>query len=738
MRQLNKFFISSVAVLGLSAVLFVSLAPTASALYSSAVVDANLERGIQSAVDWETCRRTLDPGAGMRAEINDKCSYADDTWLSGRGTPKSVLPVDVAADSTSVALQINSVTFIKGPLVVRDNMGSLAAIINDDSRWVTNPGDANDRQPNAVGASGQKPARVETFTKIKSLTVVDGPGNISQNAVDDAFTISRDGNSRYWFTSPKNVVYTNSAGIKDGDVVRVQMSFKRMTAYWKSSTHIETICPLPSGTNYSNFASRVNYPVYNNVEACAVDYAYLNITFRVPFSYELTPSIENIDDTPSPLVVSQDSVTPVRGRIDNRGPTLTHDTIEYQLSRTVFAKGVTPNKAAGFSDESVEYCDWGQISNKRNCGVIARDRNQTFRVGTTRLSDANGEVRALEIGTQVCYTLSVKRYSHVDGAGERWRHSVMKCTIVGKYPAVHVLGGDLRVGRPMVGGVEGPGRVTTGNTSRTTGVFGSWSEYAIVPRGAVTNMGSGSGYVGGMPPGSNNLCLVSLLTFNNARGAPCTSSTTIGAYSSNVLIPDIARRFSTVTSTNLTAASVNIASENRKGVYSTTRAAITVHGSTIANGRWVVLYVPNTTVTITGNIDYDTARISDASQIPQVIIIARNIIIQNNVTKIDAWLIANGTGANGRINTCGAGGGVTETSPVNTNVCNAKLTVNGPVAANHLFLRRTHGSDSESGNAGDPAEVFNLRPDAYLWATEYSASSGRLPTVTTTELPPRF
>jgi len=39
---------------------------------------------------------------------------------------------------------------------------------------------------------------------------------------------------------------------------------------------------------------------------------------------------------------------------------------------------------------------------------------------------------------------------------------------------------------------------------------------------------------------------------------------------------------------------------------------------------------------------------------------------------------------------------------------------------------------------GDPAEVFNLRGDAYLWATAYSSNSDRLSTVSTKELPPRF
>jgi len=91
---------------------------------------------------------------------------------------------------------------------------------------------------------------------------------------------------------------------------------------------------------------------------------------------------------------------------------------------------------------------------------------------------------------------------------------------------------------------------------------------------------------------------------------------------------------------------------------------------------------------------------------------------------------------NGIINTCGAGA-VSQTTTVNATICNTKLTINGPISANHLLLRRTAGAGSGAA-ADDPAEVFNLRADAYIWATSYSPGTGRLPTVTTKELPPRF
>jgi len=109
------------------------------------------------------------------------------------------------------------------------------------------------------------------------------------------------------------------------------------------------------------------------------------------------------------------------------------------------------------------------------------------------------------------------------------------------------------------------------------------------------------------------------------------------------------------------------------------------------------------------------------------------------VSRVDAWLVASGTGQHGRLNTCriSSADETTLGAGLNATVCNTKLTVNGPVVANHLLLRRTAGAGP--GNAaGDPAEVFNLRPDAYMWASYRASLSGQLKTVNTIELPPRY
>ena len=71
------------------------------------------------------------------------------------------------------------------------------------------------------------------------------------------------------------------------------------------------------------------------------------------------------------------------------------------------------------------------------------------------------------------------------------------------------------------------------------------------------------------------------------------------------------------------------------------------------------------------------------------------------------------------------------------NTCATKLTVNGPVMTNNLYLWRSAGAGTGTDSA-NPAEVFNLRPDAYLWGLNEASKTSQLKTTYERELPPRF
>jgi hypothetical protein len=143
----------------------------------------------------------------------------------------------------------------------------------------------------------------------------------------------------------------------------------------------------------------------------------------------------------------------------------------------------------------------------------------------------------------------------------------------------------------------------------------------------------------------------------------------------------------------------------------------------VAPRRTILCLQRTGTITISQNIEINGV-FNNIADIPQVIIMAPNIVINPNVERVDAWLITaegNGnlwqlaTGAGkGEIFTCGAGrrtvADVSASGP-----CNRRLVINGPViAGSRVHKLRTYGAGVGVESA-DPAEIFNLGAEAYLW-----------------------
>jgi hypothetical protein len=450
--------------------------------------------------------------------------------------------------------------------------------------------------------------------------------------------------------------------------------------------------------------------------------------------YSLTPTITI---NPSSSIESGQTATASPSVSSAGGGNATN--VTWQVSRFVLPRGA--GIPAASINPSTPQAYYGNGATNEASAV--RD----FAPGPTALPQTAKVTEDLPVGSKVCYALSVQPYTNNDTLGY-WYHSTPACVDVSTKPKVQVLGGDLVVGR---GSVSNPAAVsnivTSTSRSASTGLgFGSWGEYGLIPSGVVFGMASGAMYAGGS--GAADLCGLSVLSFSNRVTSSCQPSQ-IGRYVLSPSTTNVASRFRIPTAAaqiipaSTTTQNLHALTPGR--VYTTTRTTLALNNSPVFEaGRWVVLNMPNTTITITGNIDYTTGPIANARAIPQVVIIAKNIIIADSVTNVDAWLIASGgslvpgsTAADGRINTCGAGGVTETTLPIATQ-CAAKLTINGPVMANHLILRRTAGGTGAGYAVGAPAEVFNLRPDAYLWASTYSSNTDRLPTVSTKELPPRF
>lgn len=457
----------------------------------------------------------------------------------------------------------------------------------------------------------------------------------------------------------------------------------------------------------------------------------VNVTRTCPmFNYTLTPSITGVTDG-SALEVPRQNLS-VTGTVRNAGATASRSNIDWRLTKLRYDPGAAiPQKAGGVSAQGALPCTY--FTGEAACDTVTNGVRSSYARNAVVNHPGTTNVDEYGVGTRICFAMSVRQYTQ---ATENWRHSALSCYVIGKKPKVHVLGGDLIVGRGSATNPGATSNVVTSVSSLASGAaYGSWAEYAIIPSGVVMGMASGSGYAGGAA--TDDLCQLSVLTFTNAGSATCNAAA-IGRYTHATTIPNIAARFPVSSTTSrISGTSANLVGDAMSGLYTTSSPALSITGGgDVPTGRWVVINAPNTDVTITGDIRYTSDPLTSIGSIPQVVIIARNIIVADGVQNIDSWLVAVGSGVNGRINTCGAGG-VGEATPLNAGLCASRLTVNGPISANHLIMRRTAGAGIGAA-AGEPAEVFNLRADAYIWASSYTPGTGRLPTVNTTELPPRF
>lgn len=424
---------------------------------------------------------------------------------------------------------------------------------------------------------------------------------------------------------------------------------------------------------------------------------------RVPYNFNLTPTITNPPRNAAP----GEPLGPINPRVTNNvpggGTTVTPSGIRWQLSR--FELGRNVSKPANTTSGSDPCAYFGN-------GCVPRDSGtRSFPSGATVLNALNGETVPIdaELGSKICYGLSVQPYSN---SSNDWRHYSV-CIGVNKTPSVQILGGDLRVGG-LIDASYFTGKKGTGSAT-----FGSWVEYGALSRSSNDGLASGSGLVDGQ---NKTIAERNKLTFANRPAG------TYGNY--HFTVPyNMANQFN-VTGSNYTSAT--FALTGKSGTYRPT-GNVSISGA-VDEGKTVVIYAPTRIVTITDNITYGGEPYTSRDQIPQLVIVARDIRIQQNVETVNAWLLASGY-----VDTCsdvGTAGVMPTTGVLSDAVCNKTLTVNGPVATDKLVLKRTAGAGA--GSEAEAAEVFNLRADAYLWRYQSAANSNQVRVISVKELPPRF
>lgn len=347
-----------------------------------------------------------------------------------------------------------------------------------------------------------------------------------------------------------------------------------------------------------------------------------------------------------------------------------------------------------------------------------------------------------EVGTKYCFAFSIapstsenKNDSDTEN-NSGWTHSSFSkganCFIIAKKPKTQVWGGDLFVGRSIDGASARDSKVQSSTTVKSNKTYGSWIEYGILASSSISGTASGSAYNDGLI--SATVCKYGKLSFTNAGDTTsCSDSTPKGYYKTNRSVPNIINGFQIKSDTDKLTGKIDLNGLDSNDSQAYAAGNIIIEAQSVNLGKTVIIKSDGD-VYIKGNISYTepSDKYKNLSQIPQVIIIAKNIRISSDVTRIDSWLVASNL-----VNTCWRGGGDSENSLITAYVCNNKLVVNGPVVANYLYLRRTAGSDAGSAS-GDPAEVVNLRADAYLWSYYKASSSGNIVTVYNTEVPVRF
>jgi|GEM_PF-5308621 hypothetical protein len=416
-----------------------------------------------------------------------------------------------------------------------------------------------------------------------------------------------------------------------------------------------------------------------------------------------------------------------------------------------------------------------------------------------------------EPGTEICYALSVyPASSHDNGSSGsmndsmsgNWIHSQPVCRTVAKRPKVAVTGAGLYTGGEVITNQTtktNPDGSATPNTTRT--LLGSWSEYEIIAGkpvaiGNARGMSSSAAFARSFTPLNTSIPNIASTTIGHLYSVGSAAA----AQHTNPASPSSPKtlNYSRLTLSNNNADSGNLGNilgfgktgaieplVNRlqewagsSSCSSTQSPAssvkcryngnLVVSGATIGSKNTSIINV-NGDVLITGNIVYHNGSYTNISSLPQVIIIAKNIYISPDVTRVDSWLIARGdrdasgtyTGNGGLLSTCAIDSSSFKSQPfynssgarqMSIDVCgkyrnvetqvagSAKtygLVVNGPVIVDKLDLMRTAGANT-ANKSSDPAEVFNLRADTYLWLYYQIQRTHSAQTTFTQEMPPRL
>ncbi|MBC7708028.1 hypothetical protein H7Y63_02290 [Polaromonas sp.] len=708
----------------------------AHALYSTAYINSNLDAGVGRAFEMDNeCRNYLSSYRSssykLRQIINGApggggASYNGQTWLSAAGRPNNITPTTVAYGSTSVDMQVNSMSFLCASLVAADLYpstttagaapASAAGVIADDnSRWVT-PTDANDRFPNAIGSTNMRPALVDVRTLITRFDVTGGSGTINFASSNRELRIYRDNTSRYWFAGAVPVTYTTPPIITP-TTINVRMYFQGIASYHAlSGSARRESCYAPSG-------ALVQRAGLNSVSYGECEEQYYDL------SLELVPEIpdlcSNIPGTqypaPTDMDLPGDGTCRARrtcGGLNTSGAPDESEPFTFNVNFG-YTGLITPSPAV----DSINVVGPGPVT--------ANNVPFTASGGTITSSQINAS--PLPYGPySVTYTLSGPDFS-----------APITCTetlVVGRKPYFKAYGGDIFTGGSFKrldgtcddadvgiskGRLLGNFKLGKGGAGTQLAAIAMMNVDGVASADLRTLPGpspvqpSGLTFANTAPVAGTDFGGKSNFSTDDAKGycAPdyftdmqydAANSSKIAINTSNGIVDlnnDIPN--GTQLRRNPGGASVKV----KPGGLISNRSTLFVDGDVI----------------ITDNIEYSTGW-GSLNTIPYLSIIVRgNIYVGDNVKQMDGLYIAqpryDSTGTliadSGRIYTCrkSANG-----NPITLDVvdkCKDKLTVRGALIAQRIVLQRTTGTLkdaalTEGKGSANVAEEVNYTPEFFL------------------------
>jgi len=302
--------------------------------------------------------------------------------------------------------------------------------------------------------------------------------------------------------------------------------------------------------------------------------------------------------------------------------------------------------------------------------------------------------------------------------------SATVCAYVANKPYVKVFGGDLASGSGLInsgGGCTGNANATiVGWNKRNIDAGNLWagagSQYAALALNAVRDFGTTQ--LNGGAPAPSGLAFansgVSAIDQNNG-----TFGNSLGAIG---CMPDYYATMPSTATTVSTAVPINLNALASNAAYKTT-GNTTISTANFGPGERKVLFVDGDAY-INGNITYTGNW--NASSVPLFELVVRgNLFIAPNVSQLDGVYIAQqrADGTKGYAYTCTNPASAFSAVPLDGNLYNlcddTRLTVNGVLAANRVYLLRTLGTlrqstVGESRTSGVAAETFNYNPAVWI------------------------